>query len=563
MPPLGLATVAGMFPEGYNLRLVDMNTRGLSWWDLRWADVVFTSTMIVQQASLLKVAGRCNRHGVPIVAGGPHPTSYDKQIDAAAKKLGVWIDHYIRGEVEDTFEGILEALQADDLDHVTKAPERPAITGAPVPRFDLLLRRFLFWTFFPYESMAVQCSRGCPFNCEFCDITKLFGKVPRFKAWSQLLKELDLLYELGWRGSVFLVDDNFIGNKKDVTAILTELVTWQNERGHPFKFFTEASVNLARMDSLLDQMVAAGFVMVFLGIEHPDPDVLTKMDKGQNVKAGNPDYLADCVRTIQAKGIEVTAGFIYGADGEKPGSAEAIVDFVMQTGTVVAMTGLLSALQNTDLYHRLEAAGRLRGDSDGDNVGFGVMNFVPERPEDEIYQGYEYILTTLYDATLKNFFARCTTLFENLGNQPTNRGMKIGIARIHAFVMSLIVIGCSRQGPEYFRFLRRTLRDHPSQFPEAVRYAIIGHHFQRVTAQQIRAYHFRLFQQRQLARLVELQSSGQTRLEDIRRDGHEAIRAVQARYRQVPRDVRATVTSVRDAFVDSVERIRSGQSEAA
>ena len=253
-PPLGLLTVAAMFPPEYALRVVDMNVTSLEDADLEWADMVFTSTMIVQRTSLEDVIARCNRAGVPVVAGGPHPTTFHDEIEG--------VTHFVLDEAEEIFPEFLRDLATGTAKAMYREPRKPDVTRTPVPRFDLIDMK-------SYWSMGVQFSRGCPFDCEFCDIIKLYGQVPRTKTPDQIIEEFDSLYRLGWRGSVFLVDDNFIGNKREAMKLLPVIAEWQKARGYPFALHTEASVNLARMGKLMDAMVEAGFDTVFPG--HRDP----------------------------------------------------------------------------------------------------------------------------------------------------------------------------------------------------------------------------------------------------------------------------------------------------
>ena len=287
-------------------------------------------------------------------------------------------------------------------------PLRLASTPAtPVPRFDLL-------DLSAYGSMALQFSRGCPFDCEFCDITKLFGRVPRTKSNEQMLAELDALHSLGWRGALLLVDDNFIGNKKEAMRLLPAVAAWQREHGSPFDLFTEASVNLARNEPLMDAMVEADFSMVFVGIESPNPEALRRTNKPQNTVRGDEDYLIRAVRTIQEKGLEVTAGFILGLDGDGPEVFEAQVDFIQRAGIPIAMVGLLTALRGTNLYSRLEHEGRLLVESSGNNVEI-ALNFVPELDRGVLIDGYRNVLASLYGPDLRTYFARCRTLVAGSG----------------------------------------------------------------------------------------------------------------------------------------------------
>ena len=474
MPPLGLLTVAAMFPARYRLRLVDMNVTPLRDEDLDWADLVLTSTMVVQRSSLRDVIARSNARGRPVAVGGPHPTSFADEIAGA--------DHYLLDEVEETFPRFLADWEAGRAERVYRPERKPAITATPVPRFELL-------DLDAYGSMALQFSRGCPFDCEFCDITKLFGRVPRTKSNAQMLAEFDRLHALGWRGAVFLVDDNFIGNKKEALRLLPALAEWQRERGYPFDLYTEASVNLAKLEPLLDAMVEAGFTMTFLGIESPNPVALLRTKKVQNTDRGDDQHLLHAVTAIQRKGIEVTGGFILGLDGDGPEVFDAQVAFIQEAGIPMAMVGLLTALRGTDLYARLEREGRLLAESTGNNVEI-TLNFEPELDREVLIAGYRRVLATLYDEGLESYFERCWTMLTRLGDRPRPRH-RVGVVELRALARSLYRQLFSRQGPAYLKFLTRTLVRRPALFDHAIRLAIKGLHFRKFTVQTLYAHEFR------------------------------------------------------------------------
>ena len=345
-PPLGLLTVAAMFPPEYTLRVVDMNVNSLEDSDLEWADMVFTSTMIVQRTSLEDVIARCNRAGVPVVAGGPHPTTFHDEIEG--------VTHFVLDEAEEIFPEFLHDLANGTAKAMYREPRKPDVTRTPLPRFDLIDMK-------SYWSMSVQFSRGCPFDCEFCDIIKLYGQVPRTKTPDQIVEELDSLYRLGWRGSVFLVDDNFIGNKREAMKLLPVIAEWQKARGYPFALHTEASVNLARMGKLMDAMVEAGFDTVFLGIETPNPKALLKTKKPQNTNKRDDNHLFNAVRRIQGKGIQVQGGFILGLDGDDEGVFDAQIEFIREAGIPVAPIYLLTALEGHGHVRAPEAGEPARG----------------------------------------------------------------------------------------------------------------------------------------------------------------------------------------------------------
>ena len=479
MPPLGLLTIAGMFPKHYNLKVVDMNVEPLTDVHLEWADVALTSTMIVQKDSLYDVAERCNRASVPLIAGGPHPTSY---YDNIKEETDAVIDHCLFGEVEEIFEEFLGDFESGCAKEIYREKRKPDITITPPPRYDLI-------DINSYGSMALQFSRGCPFNCEFCDITKLFGRVPRTKSNEQMLTEFELLYKLGWEGAMFVVDDNFIGNKRDAMRLLPAVKQWQEERQFPFSLYTEASVNLVEIPEMLDAMSGAGFNMVFLGIESPNDEALLSTSKGQNTskeeEAGS--YLLRAVREIQSKGIEVTGGFIIGLDGDT--EFDSHINFIQEAGIPMATVGLLTALKETDLWHRLKQEDRLLVESSGNHTDM-TLNFVPEMPRDELIAEYRRVVSTLYDPTLKNYFARCLTLLEHMPHI-SREGDPIGIADLCAFARSLQRQLFSRQGLAYARFLLKTLRNYPRMFPEAVRLAVKGYHFEKMTRHTIAVEDFR------------------------------------------------------------------------
>ncbi len=429
-PALGLLTIAGMFPSRYDIRVVDMNVSSLKESDLEWADLVFTSTMIVQRDSLQAVIERGNRAGVPVVAGGPHPTSFHDEIEG--------VDHFLLDEVEEILPQFLRDLENGTAKTIYRAPQKPDVTKTPLPRFDLIDMK-------DYYSMCLQFSRGCPFDCEFCDITKLFGRVPRTKAPRQMLNEFESLYQLGWRGNVFLVDDNFIGNKREALELLPVVAEWQKAHGYPFSLFTEASVNLARTDELMDAMIEAGFSWVFLGIETPNPKALVKTKKQQNTSKREENYLLSAVRKIQQKGMEVSGGFILGLDGDDEGVFDAQIEFIQEAGIPMAMVGLLTALKGTDLYDRLKREGRLLEESTGTSVNV-VLNYKPEMDSKTLIEGYRRVLTTIYDPTLENYFKRCLTMLKRV--KPTPHLVKpVGRTELLAIVKSVRRQVFSRQGP--------------------------------------------------------------------------------------------------------------------
>lgn len=380
LPPLGLVTVAAILPQEWEFKLVDRNIRAVTEAEWEWADIVILSAMIVQKQDLLDQIKEAKQRGKLVAVGGPYPTSVPHEVQ------NVGTDFLILDEGEITLPMFVEAVNKGEKSGIFRATEKPDVTSTPIPRFDLL-------EFDAYDSMSVQFSRGCPFQCEFCDIIVLYGRKPRTKTPEQLLAELDRLYELGWRRSVFMVDDNFIGNKRNVKLLLKELKTWMAEHEYPFSFDTEASIDLASDSELMELMVESGFKAVFLGIETPDEDSLQMTKKFQNTRSS----LTDAVETIIKTGLRPMAGFIIGFDGEKSGAGSRIVRFAEQAAIPSTTFAMLQALPNTALWHRLSREGRLRENADGNINQTTLMNFVATRPLEEIAREYVEAFCTLYD----------------------------------------------------------------------------------------------------------------------------------------------------------------------
>ena len=519
-PPLGLLTIAAMFPPEYELRVIDMNVAPLTDSDLEWADLVFTSTMIVQRVSLQAVIERCNRAGVPVIAGGPHPTTFHDEIPG--------VDHFVLDEAEETFPGFLRDLENGTARAIYREPRKPDVTRTPVPRFDLV-------DLDNYYSMGLQFSRGCPFNCEFCDITKLYGRVPRTKSPAQMVTEFEALYRLGWRGPLFLVDDNFIGNKREAMELLPVLAEWQKAHGYPFSLSTEASVNLAHLDELMDAMVASGFDTVFLGIETPNPKALIKTKKQQNTSRSDENFLFNAVRTIQRKGIQVQGGFILGLDSDDETVFDAQIEFIQQAGIPVAPIYLLTALRGTDMYQRLDSENRLLETAIGTNAM--TLNFQPELDPELLLDGYRRVTATLYDATLENYFERCLTLFEHLEPVPHLR-KPMGENAIVVAAMRVRRQLSPEQIPAFSRFIARVSRDFPRLLPLAVRLAGLGYHFERITRQQILIHDFKLFLEAEADRFREVVAPRAGRSNDVRGRRQAVFAQAEKRYREIPGDLR-------------------------
>ncbi|MBU2513126.1 DUF4070 domain-containing protein [bacterium] len=467
MPPLGLITIASLFTDSYDLKLIDMNITPLTDDHLEWADAVFLSAMIVQKQSFAETVERCNLFQVPVIAGGPYPTSSYQEING--------IDHFVLGEVENTLLDFLDRFQKGTAPHITLPPPFPNLAITPVPRFDLL-------DLSAYSSMSIQYSRGCPFKCEFCDIWSVYGNKPRLKPAASIVNELDALFRNGWKGAVFVVDDNFIGNKNRVKKdLLPQLFTWQKKHHYPFRFFTEASINLAEDSDLLSAMKLAGFNEVFIGIETPSEEALLETGKTQNTRLN----LYQSVSTIQSHGIGVMAGFIIGFDSDSPDIADRQIEFIQKAGIPQAMIGLLEALPGTKLFKRLSKEGRLLTASQGNNTHKMATNFVTKMGKQTLANVYEKILSTIYDVNLKNYFQRCNRLLDAVGNAPFFQ-RKITLADFRSFLKSLFFQPFTSYGFQYLRFLGRNVIKNRQTFGEAVRFAIIGHHFHVITRESLK-----------------------------------------------------------------------------
>ena len=378
-PPLGLLTVAALLPLDWEVRLADLNTRRLTEDDWQWADLILVSAMYIQREGLAALVREAKHRGKTVVAGGPHPTS----LPEAALEIGV--DFVVRGEGENTIPLLLEAMRHGRTG-VIENVARPDLTTSPIPRFDLLRLD-------DYDSMTIQTSRGCPFDCEFCDVVNLFGRQPRYKTPKQVIAELESLYRLGARGNVLFCDDNFIGSKKPARALLGELIPWLRGRGEPFCFLTQASVNLGQDLDMINLLIEANLGKVFIGIESPDDHVLETSRKYHNLK--NP--LVESIHNLKHNGMAVMGSFIIGLDGETKGAGERICAFIDQTDIPVAMLGLLQAAPHTSLWRRLERQGRLRQDEGYDGGTFSALNYEPDRPEAEIMQEYADAWDYLYE----------------------------------------------------------------------------------------------------------------------------------------------------------------------
>ncbi|BDV44625.1 B12-binding domain-containing radical SAM protein [Geotalea uraniireducens] len=459
-PPLGLLTVAALLPSSWEKRLVDLNVRPLADRDLAWADCVFVSAMVVQRDSVLEVLERCRRLGVRTVAGGPLFTSAPADFPQ--------VDHLVLGEAEVTLPPFLADLAAGRAGRLYAADRRADVRETPIPLWELVDPRH-------YAAMNVQYSRGCPFDCEFCDITQLFGRRPRTKTTAQLLAELTVLYERGWRGGIFLVDDNFIGDRRKLKEeVLPAIISWLAPRRYPFAFFTEASIDLADDPALMELMVRAGFEEVFVGIETPHEAGLRETGKVQN---NNRDLLAS-IRRIQQAGLQVQGGFIVGFDSDPVSIFEKQIRFIQESGIATAMVGMLTALRGTKLYRRLLREGRLLGDTTGNNTAV-ALNFVPEMPATTLIDGYRRILTTIYAP--KQYYRRVIGFLRRYRpRQPGPFRVKPGYCG--AFFKSLLLLGViGRERLQFWRLFFWSLLHRPRLLPLAITFAIYGFHFRKIT----------------------------------------------------------------------------------
>jgi radical SAM superfamily enzyme YgiQ (UPF0313 family) len=402
MPPLGLITVAAILPQSWEFRLVDHNIQEVTESDWDWAELVIISGMIVQKSDMLAQIAAAKSHNKLVAVGGPYATTSPQEVESA--------DFLILDEGEITLPMFIAAIERGDRSGVFRSAEKPAVTETPIPRYDLL-------DLTAYDNMSVQFSRGCPFQCEFCDIIVLYGRKPRTKAPEQLLAELECIYDLGWRGAVFMVDDNFIGNKRNVKLLLQELKVWMAEKGYPFGITTEASVDLAQDDELMKLMVECNFKKVFLGIETPDQDSLALTSKFQNTR----DPLTESINKITTAGMQVMAGFIIGFDGEKAQAGDRIVQFVEQTNIPLAMFSMLQALPSTALWDRLEKEGRLLNGSANINQTT-LMNFVPTRNIEDIATEYVNAFWKLYDPAA--YLERVFRYYMMLGSVQNSKSLR-------------------------------------------------------------------------------------------------------------------------------------------
>lgn len=462
-PPLGLLTIASMMPAHWNKRLVDTNIRPLTDADLKWADVAMLSGMIVHKKELLQVLARCRSRGLRTVIGGPVTNSVEELPQRA--------DTVVYGEAEDLIAELIADLERGDPKPSYKSPEMPGLDSTPLPDLSLINTKH-------YSAMPIQYSRGCPFNCEFCDIIEIYGRKPRTKTPAQIVAELDQLYDRRWRGSVFIVDDNFIGNKRKAKELLAVLADWNREHQRPFGFFTEASVNLADDDELLQMMKDANFTRVFMGIETPVEESLKEAHKMQNTRKN----LVESVHRIQDYGLEVMAGFIVGFDNDPEDIFDRQVQFIQESAIPLAMVGILLALPNTQLFRRLKKEGRILNEGHGDNMDLR-LNFIPKMNAQKLIEGYRDILRRIY--TPEAYYERVLRFLERYKNPNHRPRVFSDYLALTRSIIKQGVLGESRSS--YWKFVMKAALRYRKQFDTAMTLAVMGHHFQILTRMVLEA----------------------------------------------------------------------------
>ena len=458
IPPLGLLTVAAMLPPQWNKRLVDLNIHPLSNADLAWAQLVMISGMVVQRESAKALIARCKAAGLTIIAGGPLFSSEYESFDL--------VDHFVLGEAELSLPPFLADWEQGTAQRLYRAEGFADLHSTPIPLWELADLRY-------YACTGIQFSRGCPFDCDFCNVTAMFGRRPRTKTAAQVRAELEALQRSGWRGSIFFVDDNLIGNKRELKRdLLPVLVQWQQERG-PFTFNTQVSINLADDPPLMTAMAGAGFDTVFIGIETPDNSSLAECSKSQN---RNRDLVAD-VQRLHNAGLQVQGGFIVGFDSDQPSIFQRQIDFIQKSGIMTAMVGRLQAIPGTRLYDRMKRAHRLVGTATGDNVD-GTSNIVPTMDPRVLQQGYEAILKSIYSP--KQYYRRLRTFLKEYHAPPVHTRLTFG--RVLAGAMATWRLGfVGKERFHYWRMLLWTSLHRPRNVPLAIQLVICGYHYRRIS----------------------------------------------------------------------------------
>ena len=464
-PPLGLLTVASLLPGDWEKRLIDMNVSSLKDQDLTWADYVFIGAMGVQRSSAEEVIERCRRLGVKTVAGGPlFCIDYD-QLDM--------VDHLVLGEAEVSLPLFLEDLANGHPKHLYNPAESPDLSLTPIPLWDLV-------DINKYAAMSAQYSRGCPFNCEFCNVVTLNGRVPRTKPAGQLLAEMEALYARGWRGSFFIVDDNFVGNKRKLKVeVLPALRDWMQARRYPFTLITQVSINISDDDELLKLMSDAGFDNVFIGIETPNDESLEECGKMHN----RDRDLVECVKKIHGYGIQVAGGFIVGFDSDPPSIFEKQISFIQRSGIATAMVGLLNAPRGTRLYQRMAQENRLVAETTGDNTDCST-NFVPKMPYETLVNGYRKVMSTIYSA--RPHYERCKVLLTDIKPKRLKTS-RLRLGHFKVLLKTMWILGVREEGRRYFwQLVLWTIFRHPRSLGLTIGLQIARHHFFKLSQEQAR-----------------------------------------------------------------------------
>lgn len=459
IPPLGLLTVSAMLPATWHKKLVDLNVSKLLPSDLTWADYVFISAMYVQSDSVNEIIDECKKYNVKIVAGGPLFTQNFNHYPQ--------IDHLILNEAEITLPPFLKDLELGNAQRIYRSEDHAEMAKSPIPDFDLLSIK-------DYAAMNIQIARGCPFSCDFCEITSLLGHKVRMKSTNQVIDELNRLYNLNWRGIVSIVDDNFIGNKKQIkNDLLPAMIEWMRAHKYPFTFNTQTSIDLADDEELMTMMIEAGFFSAFIGIETPDEEGLQDCNKVQNRNRN----LLQSVKTIQKAGFQVTGGFIVGFDSDSANVFQHQIDFIQNSGIVSALVGILNAPKNTKLYDRLQAENRILSDATGNTTDTSI-NFIPKMDLNELTDGYRTIIKNIYSA--KPYYKRAR-MFLIDHKQHHKRQKKFELSMITGFVKSVVVIGVIKRGRgEYWKFIAWTLFRRPDLFVNAATLTVFGYHYRTV-----------------------------------------------------------------------------------
>ena len=465
-PPLGLLTVASMLPKEWEKRLIDMNVTSLTDKDIRWADYVLISGMAVQKESAKKVIEQCKKNDTKIIAGGPLFTADPDNFSG--------VDHLVLNEAENTLPQLLSDLERGEARHKYTSDEYPSLNKTPIPLWGLLKKK-------KYVSMNIQYSRGCPFNCDFCDITTLYGHKSRTKSKVQVISELEALYQTGWRGNVFFVDDNFIGNKiKLKTEVLPAIIKWMKKRRYPFNFSTEASIDLSDDELLMRKMAEAGFDGVFVGIETPNEESLAECNKQQNRNRN----MVECIKKIHSYGLEVHGGFIVGFDSDTPSIFERQIEFIQQSRIVTAMIGLLNAPKGSKLHKRVTNEGRLVQNISGDNTDFST-NIMPKMGMEKLMNGYRNIIKGVYSPI--PYYKRAKEYIrEDKPLLKRKYRIHFGHIRNHfgylgAIFSSFWLLGVKdKERYHYWKLILWTLVKRPLHLHTAITYAICGFHFRKV-----------------------------------------------------------------------------------